>query len=105
MANKTNTKQAYCPELGRIITVQLLKRGDYTFGDKRLPAGVKQLNFQCSIEGCEAKLITHNFSLFIQGIFTRCAFVFTPMSCNNPSAQKFQTQMSFKYDGYRNYAI
>jgi hypothetical protein len=35
MANKTNTQQAYCPELGRIITVAEV--WDYTFGDKRLP--------------------------------------------------------------------
>ena len=66
MANKTNTQQAYCPELGRIITVA--EAWDYTFGDKRLPVGVKHLSFQCSVEGCEAKLITHNFSLYSGGL-------------------------------------
>ena len=44
MANKTNTQQAYCPELGRIITVA--EAWDYTLGDKRLPAGVKHLSFR-----------------------------------------------------------
>jgi hypothetical protein len=37
MTNKTNTKQAYCPELGRIITVA--EAWDYTFGDKRSARG------------------------------------------------------------------
>jgi hypothetical protein len=31
MANKINTQQAYCPELGRIITVA--EAWDYTFED------------------------------------------------------------------------
>ena len=51
--------QAYCPELGRIITIR--EAWDYTFGDKPLPNGVKQLTFQCPVEGCTAKLITRNF--------------------------------------------
>ena len=58
MANKTNTQQVYCP---RIITVAEV-------GDKCLPVGVKQLSFQCSVEGCEAKLIAHNFSLYSGGL-------------------------------------
>jgi hypothetical protein len=62
MANKTNTKQAYCPEF------TVAEAWDYTFGDKRLPTGVKQLSFQCSVEGCTAKLITHNFSLYSGGL-------------------------------------
>jgi hypothetical protein len=49
MANKTNTQQVYCL---RIITVAEV--WDYTFGDKCLPVGVKQLSFQCSVEGCTA---------------------------------------------------
>ena len=64
MTNKTNTQQACCPELGRIITVAEV--WDYTFGDKHLPAGVKHLSFQCSVGGCEAKLITHNFNLYFK---------------------------------------
>ena len=56
---KIDRTQAYCPELGRIITIR--EAWDYTFGDKPLPHGVTQLTFRCPVKGCGAKLITRNF--------------------------------------------
>ena len=91
MANKTNTRQAYCPELGRIITVA--EAWDYTFGDKRLPAGVKHLSFQCSIEGCEAKLITHNFSLYSGGL-QEARFRLYPYELHNHPRKNFKSRRS-----------
>ena len=96
MANKTNTRQAYCPELGRIITVA--EAWDYTFGDKRLPVGV-QLSFQCSVEGCPAKLITHNFHLY-SGSLHEARFrlyPYTLMSCpSSKTPRSFQNNLKLE---------
>ncbi len=91
MTNKTNTQQACCPELGRIITVAEV--WDYTFGDKHLPAGVKHLSFQCSVGGCEAKLITHNFNLYSGGL-QEARFRLYPYELHTHPRKSFKSRRS-----------
>ena len=57
VGTKIHKDQAYCLELERIVTIDEV--WELTFGKNRLN---KELTFQCSVEGCGARMIKRNFN-------------------------------------------